>query len=185
MWQGRWADAATSFDQAAEQHPGDWEAQYRLGQCYMEMGDPLKASQSLAIAASLRPLNNRISNLYSSSLFLSGQEDQLFTYLHNRARKLQTSAAWTTFAEFAILLEDPDSATNALDTAIALNDGTFILPYIIAATYAEQLGDDNLAVQRWQEAWMIEPTNGIVNDALRAHGVVPGPTMTGVDEGLE
>ncbi len=186
MWQGRWSDAASSFDEAVSQHPGDWEAQYHLGQCYMEMGEPVKASQSLAVATSLRPLNGRISDLYAASLLQSGQEDQLFTYLHNRARKLQTSAAWTTFAEFAILLDDPDTATNAIDTAIALSDGTEILPYIVAATYAEQLGDDTLAIQRWQEAWMIEPTNGVVSNALRAHGVVPGPTMTGVvNEGLE
>ena len=53
MWQGRWADAATSYEKAAEEHPGEWEAQYKLGQCYLEMGDPLQACHALSIAESL------------------------------------------------------------------------------------------------------------------------------------
>ena len=30
MWQSRWADAAMNYSKAIEQHPGDWEAQYKL-----------------------------------------------------------------------------------------------------------------------------------------------------------
>jgi Tfp pilus assembly protein PilF len=79
-------------------------------------------------------------------------------------------------------LDDPDSATNAINTAIAISDGTDAGPYVIAATFAERLGDDALAINRWREAWMIDPTNEDISNALRAHGIVPGPTMTGVDD---
>ncbi len=77
-------------------------------------------------------------------------------------------------------ISDPDSATIAIDTAIALDGGTTANPYIVAATFAEQLGDDTLALTRWKEAWAIDSSNTQVADALRSHGEIPGPTMTGV-----
>ena len=185
MWQGRWSDAAADYNKAIAQHPGDWEAQYHLGQCYMEMDNPQKASQSLAVAESLRPADTDVSDLYAKSLLQCGERDRLYSFLLKRAQKQQTVLAWIVFAEYAIDLDDPDSATNAINTAIALSNGTYARPYIIAATFAERLGDDELAVTRWQEAWIIEPMNEHVSTALRAHGVVPGPTMTGVDDGRE
>ena len=45
MWQGRWSDAAAEYTKAVALHPGDWMAQYHLGQCYMEMDNPQMASQ--------------------------------------------------------------------------------------------------------------------------------------------
>jgi len=182
MWQGRWSDAATSFQMAAEQHPGDWQAQYHLGQCYLEMGDATSASQSLAVAESLRPADSEIAALYAESLLLSNEQDKLYSFLLNRAQKQQTVNDWIIFAEYTMDLDDPDSATNAINTAITISNGTDAQPYIIAASFAERLGDDTLAVHRWREAWMIEPSNDSVSNALRAHGIVPGPTMTGVDD---
>ena len=182
MWQGRWSDAADAFKQATLQHPGDWEAQYHLGQCYMEMGDAQKASQSLAVAESLQPTNIEISDAYPESLLQSGDANKLYSFLLKRAQKQQSVRDWTIFAEYTMEIDDPDSATNAINTAIAISQGTNARPYIVAATFAERLGDDTLAVTRWQEAWMIDPTNENVSNALRAHGIVPGPTMTGVDD---
>ena len=67
----------------------------------------------------------------------------------------------------------------AINTAIALDAGNTSKPYIVAASFAEQLGDDTLAIQRWKEAWAIDASNEQVADALRGHGEVPGPTLTG------
>ena len=182
MWQGRWADAAEEYTLATERHPGDWMAHYHLGQCYMELGEPQRASQSLAVAESLRPSSTDIADLYAESLLQSGDRDALFTFLQQRAQKLQTVRSWMVFAEYAMDIDDPDSAVNAINTAIAICNGCNAEPYTIAALFAERLGDDELAVVRWQEAWVIEPTNAQISDALRSHGVVPGPTMTGVDD---
>ena len=182
MWQGRWADAADLYSQAVKRHPGDWMAQYHLGQCYMEMDQPQKACQSLAVAESLSPTNTDIADLYAEALLQSGEQNRLYTFLQHRAQKLQTVRAWVVFAQYAMDLDDPDSAINAINTAIAIGDGGNAEPFIIAAIFAERLGDDSLAVTRWQEAWIIEPTNTEISDALRGHGIVPGPTMTGVDD---
>ena len=78
-----------------------------------------------------------------------------------------------------MVLDDPDSATSAINTAIAIGQGKNETPYIIAASFAERLGDDNLALKRWKEAWYINPSNNQAANALRSYGEVPGPTMTG------
>ena len=182
MWQGRWSDAADAFKKSAEQHPGDWKAQYQLGRCYMEMGNPQKAGQCLAIAGSLRPNNTKIADLYAESLLESGERNALFSFLEKRAQNQQTVRSWTLFAQYAMDLDDPDSATDAINRAIDIADGTDAKPYTVAASFAERLGDDSLAVSYWQEAWIIDPSNEVVSNALRAHGVVPGPTMTGVGD---
>ena len=182
MWQSRWSDAAEDFDKAAKLHPGDWEAQFHLGKCYMELGNPEAAAQSLAIAESLKPYNTEIADLYAEALLKSGKQDKLYSYLFGRAQSQQTVRAWIKFAEYAMELDDPDSATNAINTAIALSDGTDIAPLVIAATFAERLGDDTLAIAYWKRAWILEPTNSEITNAIRSYGEVPGPTMTGVDD---
>ena len=179
MWQGRWSDAATSYAKITQLHPGDWEAHYNLGQCLLELGDPQGASASLEIANTVVPMNIEVGDLLAESYLAAGDENKLFTFLEQQATELQTVRAWTWFAEYAMAISDPDNATVAINTAIALDAGKTSKPYIVAASFAEQLGDDTLALQRWKEAWAIDPNNIQVSDALRGHGEVPGPTMTG------
>ena len=185
MWQGRWADAATNYEKAAEQHPGEWEAQFKLGQCYLEMGDPLQACHALSIAESIQPENIEIADLLATALMESDNRDGLYTFLQTRATKVQTTRAWTKFAEYSMAMDDPDTAVQAINTAIVLNTNQSAYPYIVAATFAERLGDDTLAVKHWKDAWSIDPTNERISSALRSHGEVPGPTMTGISTDSE
>jgi len=180
MWQERWADAATNYEKAAMQHPGEWEAQYKLGQCYLEMGDPLQACHALSIAESIQPENTEIADLLATALMECDNRDGLYTFLQTRATKVQTSRAWTKFAEYSMAMDDPDTAVQAINTAIVLNTSSNAYPYIVAATFAERLGDNTLAVKHWKDAWSIDPNNERVSNALRSHGEVPGPTMTGI-----
>lgn len=180
MWQGRWADAAADYEKAIQQHPGDWEAQYNLGKCCLELGDPLKASHSLSIAETLQPTNTEVADLLASALLQCDEHDRLFSFLQTRAKKMQTARAWTKFAECAISLDDPDTATVAINTAISVSGGQDATPYIVGAMIAERIGNNDVATKRWQEAWYINPDDQRVSDALRSHGIVPGPTMTGI-----
>jgi cytochrome c-type biogenesis protein CcmH/NrfG len=179
MWQGRWTDATDDYRAAAEMHPGDWRAQFGYGQCLLKIDEPQSASHVLAIAESLRPTNTAIADLLAEALLRSGNNDRLYSFLHNRAKKYKTVHAWTRMAEYTMELDDPDSATVAINTAIAISNGTDATPYIAAASIAEGLGDDSLAITRWREAWHIDPHNEYIETALRSHGEVPGPTMTG------
>ena len=179
MWQGRWSDATNDYKAAAEMHPGDWRAQYGYGQCLLKIDEPQRASHVLTIAESLQPSNTAIADLLAEALLRSGNNDQLYFFLSNRAQKYQTVHAWIRMADYTMELDDPDSATNAINTAIAISNGDDATPYMVAASIAERLGDDALAITRWQEAWHIEPHNEYIETALRSHGEVPGPTMTG------
>ena len=180
MWQGRLADAAANYEKAIQQHPGDWEAQYNLGKCYLEMGEPLKASHSLSIAETIQPTNTEIADLLATALLECGEHDRLFSFLQSRAKKAQTARSWIKFAECAISLDDPDSATVAINTAISVSGGQDATPYIVAAMIADRVGNNDVATKRWREAWHINPNDQQVSDALRSLGVVPGPTMTGI-----
>ncbi len=179
MWQGRWSDAAEKYTEITQMHPGDWRAHFNLGKCLLELGDPKGAATSLEIANTVVPNNQEVSDLLAESYLAAGNENKLFTFLETHAKKQQTVRAWTRFAEYAMAISDPDSAMIAINTAIALDNGTTAKPYIVSASFAEQLGDDSLAIQRWKEAWAIDPLNTQVADALRGHGEIPGPTMTG------
>lgn len=181
-WQGRWEDAATDYNKAVSQHPGDWRAQHHLGQCLLELDDPLGASQALAIAESIQPCNEEIAELLAEALLRSGDRNRLFSFLRTRAQKHQTVRDWIQFAQYAMDLDDPDAATNAINTAIAISDRSDSTPYVVAAQFAERLGDDTLAISMWQQAWRIEPKNETIADALRTHGEIPGPTMTGITD---
>ena len=179
MWQGRWSDAAEKYIKITQMHPGDWEAHLNLGKCLLELGDPKGASASLEIANTVVPNNQEVSDLLAESYLASGNENKLFTFLETHAKEQQTVRAWTRFAEYAMAISDPDTATVAINTAIVLDNGTTAKPYIVSASFAEQLGDNALALQRWKEAWAIDSSNTQVADALRGHGEIPGPTMTG------
>jgi Tfp pilus assembly protein PilF len=82
-------------------------------------------------------------------------------------------------------LDDPDTATIALNTAIKIGDGSNADPYILFATLSQRLGNNEEAVYYWQQAWIIEPHNEDIANALRSHGEVPGPTMTGIVDEVE
>lgn len=178
-WQGRWADAADDYQQIAAAHPGDWQAQYRLGESLLTLGDATRAREALEIAETIRPTNADVADLLARAMLAEGNVDRLYKWLRQRAEMRQTARAWQRFAQYAMALDDPDTATVAIDTAIAMHDGSTADPYLVAAELAQRLDDTDLAITRLQQAWNIDPENSEINAALRELDVVPGPTMTG------
>jgi Tfp pilus assembly protein PilF len=74
-------------------------------------------------------------------------------------------------------MNDPDSAQVAIRTAIELDDGRSVEPYLVAADLAERLGDLDLAVRRLRQAYGIDSRNDRVRERLRDLGEIPGPTL--------
>ena len=60
---------------------------------------------------------------------------------------------------------------------IAIDNGQTTDPYLLAASFAERLGDLDLALRRLRQAYGIDPYDENVNDRLTALGEVPGPTL--------
>ncbi len=179
-WQGRWVDAADDYAQITRLHPGDWRAQYRLGQCMLALGQPQQARASLEVAETLRPGDSEIADLLAEAYLEDGDTNHLFSWLRLRAERTQTTVAWMRLAEYAMELDDPDSAMLAADTAIAIDEGRTVEPLLLHADLAVQLGDERAAVDSLRWAWRINPDDTRVNTALRDLGQVPGPTMPGL-----
>jgi tetratricopeptide (TPR) repeat protein len=174
---GDYMTAAEHFQPIVERYPGDWEAQYRLGLCYLELERPVEARRALEVAHTRKPQNEDIADALADAMFQCNDPDQLFAFVRQRAESLQTVRAWHRVAKYATLMRDPDSTKVALDTAIALDEGKTVEPYLLAADFNEQLGNLDEAVRRLRQAYGIDPLNEDVNQRLRDLGEIPGPTI--------
>ncbi len=61
--------------------------------------------------------------------------------------------------------------------AIVIDDGRGVEPYLAAASFAEQIGDVDLAIRRLRQAYGIDPYHEQVKSKLVAMGEIPGPTI--------
>ena len=175
--QGEYADAADAYTQIADRYPGDWEGQYRLGLCRLELGEVSAARRALEIAHSRRPSDSNIADALAEAMYQEGDEAGLFAFLRERAESTKSVEAYRRLARFCIELSDPDSARVALETAIRLDGARSVEPYLDAAGFAERLGDIDQALRRLRQAYGIDPRDQRVQQRLRALGEVPGPTI--------
>jgi len=169
--------AAGEYGEITDRLPGDWEAQYQLGLCFIETGRYDEARTALEIALTRRPKNEDVADALADAMFHQGNQNELFAFLRGRAESQQSVHAHLRRAEYALKLSDPDTAKVAIETAIVIDNGQTIEPYLIAADFAQQLGDLEMAVRRLRQAYGIDPYNKIVKQRLRDLGEIPGPTI--------
>jgi tetratricopeptide (TPR) repeat protein len=174
---GDYLGAAVEYQEIVARYPGDWQAQYKLGLCQIQLGQLAEAERALTIAHTRRRDNADIVDALAQVMFQQGDEAQLFAFLRERAESTQTVRAYLRLAQYSIEMNDPDSANVALETAIALDGGQSVEPYLAAADLAADLGDPEMAVYRLRQAFGIDPHDGRISDRLRALGEVPGPTI--------
>jgi len=174
---GDYSSARSLYAEITERYPGDWRAQYRLGQCNLAMEHNADARRALEIAHTVQPDNQPIADALAEAMFRLGEQEQLFTFLRQQAEQTQSVHAYLRLARYAMNSGDPDLARTALRTAIALDDGESVEPYLAAARFAEQLGDPDLAIKRLRQAYGIDPDNEQVRKRLMALGEIPGPTL--------
>lgn len=177
MEHGDYATAARHYGEIADRYPGDWRAQHQLGLAEMELGNLTGARRALEIALTQRPDSPDLADAFAEVLFRQHDLDRLFAFLRERTTQAQTVRAYRRLARYAIQASDPDTATTAIDTAIAISDGESVDPYLDAAALAEQLGDLELAVLRLRQAYWINAEDERVSTRLRALGEIPGPTL--------
>ncbi|MDY7107703.1 MAG: tetratricopeptide repeat protein [Planctomycetota bacterium] len=174
---GDYIGAAVEYQEIVARFPGDWEAQYRLGLCQMELGQLAEAERSLAIAHSRRRDHPGVTDALAEVLYRQGDEAQLFAFLRQQAESTQSVGAYLRLADYSMKMNDPDSATVAIETAIELDGAQSVEPYILAADVAELVGDTELAILRLRQALGMAPDDERIADRLRALGEVPGPTL--------
>ncbi len=169
--------AATGYREIVDRYPGDWLAQYRLGMCELELGYPDRARSALEIALTNQPNSPVIVDALAEAMFQAGDEQALFDLLTNHAQSEQTVYAWLRLGRYAAELGDADTALTGFETAIELDAGRTIEPYVQAALFSQQIGDLDEALRRLRQAYEINPGDPRVDQRLRDLGEVPGPTL--------
>lgn len=177
MFVEHWTVAMDNYTELTDRDPTDWSAQANLGHAALEAGDLATARRSLEIASTLRPTDAAIARDLADTMQQQQAWDDLFAYLRDRAMSTSTSADWLRLARVAIEADDPDTAREAVRTALAVDADQSVGPYLMAARMLRRLGDDDEAQRTLALAWRIDPKNEDVRAALRDMGVVPGPTM--------
>lgn len=175
--QGAYAEAAHDYAQIVERYPGDWQGQYQLGLCWLELGEASDARRALEVAQRRRPNDADVADALAKSMYQEGDETQLFTFVYERAQSTRSVRAYRRLAHYSWALHDPDLAQMALKTAIVLDDAETVEPYLDAATFHQGLGNADMARRRLRQAYGIDPFDQRVHDRLRALGEVPGPTL--------
>jgi tetratricopeptide (TPR) repeat protein len=184
MRQGDYEGAAGEYGEIIAKYPGDWQAQYKYGQCMLELRQYAPARRAMEIAY------NATNNVYAAkqkepelalglaeAMFQQGDESRLFAFLKQRASNLQTIESYLTLAKFALDMNDPDTARTALETAIVLDDGLTTEPYLQIAALNERLGNLDEAIRRLRQAYGINPDDRRVKQALVTLGETPGPAL--------
>lgn len=174
---GEYNQAAPDYAEIVARFPGDWRAQQRLGECFLQIGDPNRAREALEVAHSHRPNNTQIIDSLAEAMFRQGEETRLFAFLRERAESMQSPSAYLRLARFSIELNDPDSAKLAIDTAIALDNAKTVEPYLAAAHLAQRVGNIDEAIYRLRQALGVNPEDKRVLKRLDELGEIPGPTL--------
>lgn len=172
-----YATAAVEYQEVVDRYPGEWYALYRLGLCQLEMGQLIEANRSLHAAWTMDPENDDVADARAEALFKLGRNNELYTFLRDRAEMLPSARAYLRIARYAIELQDPDSARTALVTAIVVDQGQTVEPYLEAAAFAESLGRMDEAVRRVRQAYGVNPRDQRVLAKAKAYGETPGPTF--------
>jgi predicted TPR repeat methyltransferase len=85
-------------------------------------------------------------------------------------------------ADYALQMDDADTATTAINGAILLAEGNDFEPYMKAVEIAEKLGDTKTAARRLRQAYTIAPKAPAVGAKLVEYGLAVEPT-TGLPPG--
>ena len=175
--QGRYEKASGLYDQILQRQPGDWEAQYHYGVCMLNLGQVSRARHALELALAANPTDNQIAFALAEVLFEEGDTKRLYQLLQSRGTDPRNVHAYLLLADYAIRLNDADSAMEAINIAITYDQGATTAPYIQAARLAEHLADSEQAIRRLRQAYAIDPDDEYVNEALVEYGEIPGPTL--------
>jgi hypothetical protein len=137
----------------------------------------------MEVAYSLGSHREHVVEQYAETLFLADNHDMLLTRLRERAESRGTVDEYLRLAHWASRVGDPDQARSALLTAERLGEGERVEPYLELAKLAARVGDMETEVLRLKQALWVDLNDGDeqvdpeVSTRLRAHGLIPGPTI--------
>ena len=174
---GRYESAAAFYRTILDREPGNPEALEMYGRCMLELNRPAEAADVFLAVTAHRPGDRSLLFLLAQAEFAAGDYDHSFQLVRMWAIDNEDAEAWLLLAGFAMELDDPDNARDAIERAIELDSTGSAAAYLAAADLAERLGDTDLALRRLRQAYGIEVENDVIADRLREYGEIPGPTV--------
>ncbi|MEL7483477.1 MAG: tetratricopeptide repeat protein [Planctomycetota bacterium] len=173
-----YAAAADWYEQYVARRPIEPEIRYRLGAAYLGLKQPVKAREEFLQGIEMNPIDaGRFIEGIATALVETGQRDQLFTVLRNRATTTRQPEDYLLFGKFAAIVGDPDTAEMALTEAASLDQGRSVEPQLALADFYGGVGDTEEETRRLRMVLFLDATNARANARLRELGEVPGPSI--------
>ena len=179
---GQFDKAAPAYLEIIEQAPGDWEVEYRYGVCLANLGNLREARTHVETAHAANPVSEEVAAGLAEVYFKLGEKQKLVQLLQDRGNLQRSIPSFMLLADYALRMDDPDTANTAVRGAILLSDGKDVAPYLKAVEVAERFGDTKTASQRLRQAYAIDPKSQLVNAKLAEYGIAAEGT-TGLPPG--
>lgn len=188
---GEYTDATAAFQNVVRAEPRDYESRYYLANSYAQTGNYQRAIQSYRATLDAMDLTYEGKRDHAfRARVIDGFAQAIANSQHRyvELERLETEARAKSSAELYIILAksyryagDHDTALNRYSQAalVAPDDAAVLKEY---GLYLEQLGQTELALTPLRRSNAINPEDIEVADALRRHGIVPGPSLKERDE---
>lgn len=177
---GEFDEADRLLRHVVDEDPTSWQAMYYLGLIQLEQGDPRRASVLLDRALTLRrdaPETRQIIDALSEAIYQQNQPSNLNSLLRQATDYYGTSYDYVRQGKYLAKSGDSDGALVAFQKAERFADQDDALPHLAIADFYEQIGDVLSAIQALRRAYNILPNDPSLEDRLRKHGLVPGPSL--------
>ncbi|MFM7053027.1 MAG: tetratricopeptide repeat protein [Planctomycetota bacterium] len=175
---GDYAKAAPAYLEILEKAPGDWEVEYRYGVCLAELGNLREARTHVETAQAANPSSEEVAAGLAKVYFKMGDKQKLVQLLQDRGNLQRSVPSFMLLADYALRMNDPDTAQTAVNGAILLVEGNDFAPYLKAVEVAERLGDTKTAQRRLRQAYTIAPKSPLVNAKLSEYGLASEATTS-------
>jgi tetratricopeptide (TPR) repeat protein len=184
--QGDYVDAAAAFANAVRQNPRDYPSYFYLGASYQAQGSFQQSISAYRSCLDTMPLS------------LAGKQDTAMKFRAMDALAMVIAKSATSADETAVMEKkcagkaavddqwllakiyrysgDADAAVEAYDKAVLI-DGTRFEITKEAGLYEAVLGQNDRAALTLKKAYVVNPNDDQVNDALHRLGVVTGPGL--------
>jgi len=150
-----------------------------LGLVHLKREKFIEAQHELELAVTMNPTAKQgpdILDALAGALYGQGNAGALHALLEQACRNNGTTRDYLRQARFLTQLGDADNAHLALGKAAHFAEPDDPGAQLALAAFYEWVGNDAEAILALRRALFIDPDNRDIQDRLRAHGVIPGPT---------
>jgi len=197
--EGRVEAARGRFQKCIDRDPTELKSNYYLGRILLDHYDqPAAATKHFETAFAVlhndaeeqmrdkaskkdtgvpTPSFSQVADGLAESLFQQKLRTQLVGFLNEAVSFRGSLEDYQRKARYLHKLNDHDGARDAYITATKVSAGKAAAPYVDLADFYDEIGARDQALIALRKAYGINPAHPGLNQRLRDHGTVPGPTV--------